>query len=328
MTRWLLLPALGLLGVCALGDEIDASKLPPPAAAQIDFARDVRPLLESRCVKCHGGAKPKGKFSLETLRTDAERRRQRAGPGQRRKCQKQADSSHCRTDRRLADAAQGRGHAAVGGRSASCAWIDQGVKWPAGIVLKAAATDDKRNHWAFKAPVRPALPAVKESNWPRTAIDHFILARLEREGLKPSPEADQVTLLRRLYLDLIGLPPTPKEVDEYLADQNPRAYDAVVEKLLASPHYGERWGRHWLDAARYADSDGFEKDMSRQVWFYRDWVVNAFNRDLPYDRFVIEQLAGDLLPNATQEQIVATGFFAQFHAERGGRHRPGAIPHG
>jgi hypothetical protein len=164
------------------------------------------------------------------------------------------------------------------------------------------------NHWAFHPPVRPPLPAVRDSGWCRTPVDRFILARLENEGMQPSTEADKTTLIRRLYLDLIGLPPTPKEVDEFVADKSPDAYSKVVERLLASPHYGERWGRHWLDAARYADSDGYEKDKSRQVYFYRDWVINAFNRDLPYNQFIIQQIAGDLLPNADQDQIVATGF--------------------
>jgi hypothetical protein len=165
-----------------------------------------------------------------------------------------------------------------------------------------------KRHWAFVKPERPAAPEVKNKAWVRTPIDRFILARLEKEGLTPSPEADRVTLLRRLSLDLIGLPPTIDEVDAFLNDKSPTAYEKQVERLLASPHYGERWGRHWLDAARYADSDGFEKDKQRSVWFYRDWVINALNSDKPYDRFIIEQIAGDLLPNATQDQIVATGF--------------------
>ena len=166
----------------------------------------------------------------------------------------------------------------------------------------------KRNHWAFKPPIRPALPEVKNASWVRNPIDRFILAKLEKEGLEPSATADRVTLVRRLSLDLIGLPPTPEEVDAFLKDTSANAYEKVIERLLASPHYGERWGRLWLDAARYADSDGFEKDKMRQVYFYRDWVINAFNRDLPYDRFIIEQVAGDLLPQATQDQIVATGY--------------------
>ncbi len=167
---------------------------------------------------------------------------------------------------------------------------------------------DPKDHWAFKAPLRPPLPTVQNPGWVRTPIDRFVLARLEKEKLKPSPAADKVTLLRRLSLDLIGLPPTIAEVEAFLAEKGKDAYEKQVERLLHSPHYGERWGRHWLDAARYADSDGYEKDMSRQVHFYRDYVINAFNADLPYDRFLIEQIAGDQLPGATQDQIVATGF--------------------
>ncbi len=187
--------------------------------------------------------------------------------------------------------------------------------WAVAILVLAAswvqAAPDPakaREHWAFKAPVRPALPAVKNRGWVRNDLDRFVLARLEREGLRPSPEADRATLVRRLSLDLIGLPPTVGEVDAFVADKAPDAYAKVVERLLKSPHYGERWGRLWLDAARYADSDGFEKDKPRFVWAYRDWVVNALNRDLGYDRFVVEQIAGDEIPGATDDQRVATGF--------------------
>jgi hypothetical protein len=172
----------------------------------------------------------------------------------------------------------------------------------------ALADDAKEQHWAFRAPRRPELPPVKNAGWVRTPIDRFVLARLEKEGLALSPEADRVTLLRRLSLDLTGLPPTVKEIDDFLADKGDRAYEKAVERLLASPHYGERWGRLWLDAARYADSDGFEKDKPRFVWAYRDWVVNALNRDLPYDQFIIQQIAGDMLPGATQDQVTATGY--------------------
>src|SRR5260221_3877898 len=181
-------------------------------------------------------------------------------------------------------------------------------KTPPAAERKARVAKNPREHWAFKPPVRPNAPKVKGKSWVRNPIDSFILARLEKEKLKPAPEADKVTLLRRLSLDLIGLPPTIAEVDAFLADRNPGAYEKQVERLLNSPHYGERWGRHWLDAARYADSDGYEKDMSRNVWAYRDYVINAFNRDLPYDQFIIEQFAGDQLPNATQDQRDATGF--------------------
>jgi hypothetical protein len=142
----------------------------------------------------------------------------------------------------------------------------------------------------------------------RNEIDNFILARLEREHLQPSPEADRNTLLRRLSLDLTGLPPSPREVQDFVSDRSPNAYEKAADRLLASPHYGERWGRHWLDLARYADSDGYTIDSPRQIWKYRDWVINALNRDLPFDRFVIEQIAGDMLPNPTTEQLIATGF--------------------
>ncbi len=175
-------------------------------------------------------------------------------------------------------------------------------------LMGLAAGPDRPPHWAFVAPVRPPLPTVKDEKWCRNPIDRFVLARLEAEGLNPSPEAEKITLLRRLYLDLIGLPPTPEQVDDFVSDASPDAYEKLVDRLLASPHYGERWGRYWLDAARYADSDGYEKDKMRYAFFYRDWVINAFNHDLPYDQFIVQQIAGDELPNATQDQIVATGF--------------------
>jgi len=165
-----------------------------------------------------------------------------------------------------------------------------------------------RDNWSFKAPIRRDLPAVKNQKWVRNAIDRFILARLEEEKLEPSAEADRVTLIRRLSLDLTGLPPTMAEVDAFVSDRRPDAYERVVERLLASVHYGEHWGRHWLDAARYADTNGYEKDLPRNIWPYRDWVINAFNSDMPFNEFAIEQMAGDLLPDATIEQRVATGF--------------------
>ena len=290
--------------------EPDAGKLPPAGTGPVDFVRDIRPIFEGRCLKCHGGEKPKGKFSLETrakaLTTGENGPNLVAGASARSKLIHATAGS----DPDFVMPPKGQGQPLSAEQVGTLrAWIDAGAKWPDGLVLKAPAAKDPRDHWAFKAPVRPALPQVRDPKSAiRNPIDLFVQARLEKEGLKPSPEADRVTLLRRLYLDLIGLPPTPKDADAFLADNSPKAYENLVEKLLASPHYGERWGRHWLDAARYADSDGYEKDMSRQVWFYRDWVVGAFNRDLPYDQFVIEQLAGDLLPGATQDQVVATGF--------------------
>ena len=184
-------------------------------------------------------------------------------------------------------------------------WIDAGAAWPDAL----AGDDPALHHWAFRPPVRPPIPAVKDAKWLRNPIDRF-RPRPAGEGRTGAVAGSRPhhAASAALSLDLIGLPPTPEEVDAFLDDQSPDAYEKVVDRLLASPHYGERWGRHWLDAARYADSDGYEKDKPRFVWFYRDWVINALNRDLPYDQFIIEQLAGDLLPNATQDQIVATGF--------------------
>jgi mono/diheme cytochrome c family protein len=282
-----------------------ADELPAPATHQVNFAKELQPLFAERCYDCHGEKKQESAF--------------------------RADSR--------ADLLKGGDHgpAVVIGRSAAStlvqvladihedlaampkkkekftaaqiglvrAWIDQGAVWEGGT---AKAYAYNTNHWAFKAPKRPAVPSASPKQWPRIPIDNFIIAKLDAEKLKPSPEADKITLLRRLSLDLIGLPPTPGEVDNFLADKSPDAYAKQVERLLASPHYGEKWGRFWLDAARYADSDGFEKDKTRKVWFYRDWVVKAFNEDVPYDQFITRQLAGDLLPNATQDDIVATGF--------------------
>ncbi|HTA30167.1 MAG TPA: DUF1549 domain-containing protein, partial [Candidatus Cybelea sp.] len=189
---------------------------------------------------------------------------------------------------------------------------------PCLLSFGATAADDAKTsatnqspalkHWAFIAPVKAPLPHVKDPKWSRDPIDKFILSKLEGENLKPSPEADKITLLRRLSLDLIGLPPTIEELDAFTADTSKDAYEKQVERLLASPHYGERWGRIWLDAAHYADSDGFEKDKPRFIWNYRDWVIKAFNENLPYDQFIIQQIAGDLLPNPTQDDEVATGF--------------------
>jgi len=173
---------------------------------------------------------------------------------------------------------------------------------------RAEVRKDATNHWAFHAPTRPVVPGHIHGDWVRNGIDYFVQSRLEKEGLGSSPEAPKAALIRRVHLDLVGLPPTPSEVDAFLNDNSPGAYEAVVDRLLNSPHFGERWGRLWLDAARYADSDGFEKDKPRFVWAYRDWVVDALNRDMPYDQFVIEQVAGDLLPDPTESQRVATGF--------------------
>ncbi len=183
-------------------------------------------------------------------------------------------------------------------------WIDEGAHAP------ADEKPDAVKHWSFVAVGdKIPVPTVKNKKWVRTPVDNFILAKLEKEKLKPAPEANRITLIRRLYLDLLGLPPKIEEIDAFLKDKRPNAYEELVDRLLANPHYGERWARHWLDAAHYADSNGYSIDGPREIWKYRDWVINAFNRDLPFDQFTVEQIAGDLLPNAGTEEKVATGFY-------------------
>ncbi|HYZ86227.1 MAG TPA: PSD1 and planctomycete cytochrome C domain-containing protein, partial [Bryobacteraceae bacterium] len=261
----------------------------------VDFTKEVRPILERSCYGCHGP-----KAQMGGLRLDA-----KSGAG---KTVVPGDHAASVLYQRIAGIGD-QARMPMGAKPLSAVeialikeWIDAGAVWPDSAGEVAAKV---KKHWAFEAPTRPAVPAVKAATTP---IDAFILASLEKEGLKPSPEASRETLLRRLSLDLIGLPPTPADVDAFIADKSENAYQKQVERLLASPHYGERWARIWLDAARYADSDGYEKDKARSVHFYRDWVINAFNRDLPYDKFIIEQVAGDLLPGASQDQKVATGF--------------------
>lgn len=184
-------------------------------------------------------------------------------------------------------------------------WIQSGAPWPEDATT---SKQTQTTHWSFITPKPPTIPKVNNQNWPRNPIDNFVLHKLERNNLSPSPTADKYTLIRRLYLDLIGLPPTPEQAAEFVNDNSPNAYEKQVDKLLASPHYGERWARRWLDLARYADTNGYEKDRVRSIWPYRDYVINAINQDMPYDQFIIEQVAGDMLPNATPQQKTATGF--------------------
>ncbi len=275
------------------------------SAADPDFVRDIQPLFAKHCYECHGPKKQEG-----NLRLDQREAAMKGGDLGKAIVAGKSDESLLylavagKTDD-VSQMPEKREPLADTEIALIKSWIDAGAVWPE---TTPAATKDAKAHWAFRAPVAPRLPDVKNTAWLQNEIDRFILARLENEGLAPSSPADRITLLRRLSLDLIGLPPTIAEVDAFVADKSSNAYEKQVERLLASPHYGERWGRHWLDAARYADSDGFEKDKSRNVWMYRDWVIGALNRDLPYDQFVIEQFAGDQLPGATQDQIVATGF--------------------
>ncbi|PYV39748.1 MAG: hypothetical protein DMG06_22280, partial [Acidobacteria bacterium] len=185
-------------------------------------------------------------------------------------------------------------------------WVDRGA--PGSDSGEAVSSGKPVKHWAYVKPQRPELPKVKNQVWCRNPIDHFVLSRLEKEGLSPSLEADKATLIRRVTLDLTGLPPTIQEMDFFLADTNPNAYEKLVDRLLASPYYGERWARPWLDLARYADTHGYEKDDRRTAWKFRDWVIQALNQNMSFKEFTIEQIAGDMLPNSTLEQKVATGF--------------------
>jgi hypothetical protein len=279
---------------------------PRPVRAETpapDYTKDIQPILARSCYACHAA-----KSQMGGLRLDARKTALTGGVSGPSIVAGQSAASP------LYQRVAGIGDQArmpMGGKPLPAAeidllkrWIDSGASWPD----LGNENVQVSKHWAFVAPQRPALPAVSQAAWVRTPVDRFVLNKLDAEGLKPSPEADRITLLRRASLDLTGLPPTPEEVDAFVRDRAPNAFEKQVDRLLASPHYGERWARHWLDAARYADSDGFEKDKPRNVWFYRDWVINALNRDLPYRQFVIDQIAGDLVPNATQDQHVATGF--------------------
>ena len=302
----LCLVALRATLVWSNGSPAETSKLPPPASRPVDFVKDIQPILSQSCYGCHGPKKQEAglRWDVKEMALNAGEHGAVIVPGK---------SAESRMVHLIAGLKEDLVMPAEGERltveqvGLIRAWIDQGANWPDSASVKITSN---RDHWAFKAPVRPVVPEVTNRKWIRNPIDDFVLARLEKEGLKPSPEADRATLIRRLNIDLIGLPPTLKEVDAFLADKNPNAYEALVERLLSSPHYGERGGRHWLDAARYADSNGFEKDAKRSIWPYRDWVINAFNRDLPFDRFTLEQLAGDLLPQTprSQDPIIATGF--------------------
>ncbi|MBL8824966.1 MAG: PSD1 domain-containing protein [Planctomycetia bacterium] len=272
---------------------------------KIDYETQVLPILKSKCFACHDGSKQKSGLRLD-VRSHALKGGETGKPAL--VAGKPAASELFRritSENSEEVMPPGKNKLTDQEKETLKKWIASGAAWPDKF---ANEKNDPTKHWAFQPPQRSALPTVVRKDWTRNAIDHYILAKLEKEGLTPSPEAEKITLLRRLHFDLTGLPPTLKEVDEFLADQSSQAYEKKVDALLASPHYGERWARHWLDVARYADSDGYEKDKSRQMWFYRDWVVQAHHRDMPFDQFIREQLAGDLMPQAIQDQIVATGY--------------------
>ena len=301
--------AAGLITVVAL----NASSQTPAAAPAVDFVRDVRPILESRCYECHGPRKVKGRLRLD-LKSSAIKGGLTGPaviPGNaddsllvRRVLGLDGEDRMPKDKDPLPDPQV----------ALLRAWIAQGAAWPddgpttAAAAAAAAPEEDLPQHWAYRRPVRPTPPAVTHKAWVRNPIDQFVAARLEKEGLEPSPEASKEALIRRVSLDLVGLPPTPAEIDAFVADTAPDAYERLVDRLLASPHYGERWARPWLDLARYADSNGYEKDDLRTMWKYRDWVIKALNDDLPFDQFTIEQIAGDMLPNPTADQLIASGF--------------------
>ena len=269
------------------------------SAAPVDFAKEIEPILIKRCSECHGPDKQKADLRLDSRA--AALKAAKSGklalvPGQ----SAASEILHRVTTADPDEVMPPKGAHLTEAEVASLRrWIDDGAVWP---------EVDPRKHWAFQRPARPEPPSVKDAPWVRNEIDRFILARLEKEGLPHQTEADRHTLIRRLSLDLTGLPPTWAEVEAFVNDRSPDAYERLVDRLLASPHYGEHMARGWLDLARYADSNGYQVDLARSVWPYREWVINAFNRNEPFDQFTVEQLAGDLLPNPTLEQKIATGF--------------------
>ena len=266
------------------------------AESTVDFARDIRPILSDNCYACHG---PDEQARQAELRLDRQEDLTAEINGHR--VVSPGEPQQSELFRRISSSDDERMPPAETGRSVNAdqialirRWIEQGAKW--------------QPHWSFTPPQRSELPKIKLTQWPRNAIDYFVLARLEQDGLAPSSEADKSTLLRRVTLDLTGLPPKPEEVDAFLADSAADAYERVVDRLLASPRYGERMALDWLDAARFADSDGYQGDGHRTMWPWRDWVIRALNANMPFNQFTLEQLAGDLLPGSTSDQRIATGF--------------------
>ncbi|HWL92492.1 MAG TPA: DUF1549 domain-containing protein, partial [Phycisphaerae bacterium] len=272
--------------------------LAAPLSAQIvEFNRDIRPILSDKCYTCHGPDKAR---RLTKLRFDVEAdAKQDLGgrfailPGAAAKSEMIRRITAAEPARRMPPVASGR---TLTSREIQLIerWIEQGAQWD--------------NHWSFNPPRRAPLPDLRNTAWARNEIDFFVLNRLQTEGHIPAPEADRTTLIRRVSLDLTGLPPTPGEVDAFLNDRSRNAYEKVVDRLLASPRYGERMAAQWLDAARYADTNGYQTDAERYMWRWRDWVIEAFNRNLSFDQFALQQIAGDMLPRAALDQKIATGF--------------------
>ena len=285
-----------------------------PAEEKVDYIKQIKPILSLKCYSCHGALEQEGELRVDTGNFI----RKGGDSGAAVSSGKAAESLLIEriTSNDEADRMPPEGKPLSKEQVTLLKrWIDQGAQSPA----NETPQNDPRKHWAFKAPMQPVIPKVKNVKWVRNPIDAFVLARLEKEGIKPSPSAKRSTLIRRLSLDLTGLPPTPEQINAFLKDERPDAYARLVDRLLASTAFGERWGRHWLDLARYADSNGYEDDRGRPDAFrFRDWVVNAYNNDMPFDKFTIAQLAGDLLPKSSYEQKLATGFHRMTLSNEGG----------
>ena len=295
---FLIVYALGL-AACQSDLPGDVAKAYKDLPAEVDFNFDVRPVLSDRCFACHG---PDANAREADLRLDTEEGAKHVALEEGGYAVVEEDIEQSALLQRILHTNPEEVMPPVESNLALTArekailikWIEQGAEW--------------KKHWAFIAPERPELPEVKDNKWGENAIDAFILARLEQERINPSPQAEKETLLRRVTFDLTGLPPTLEQLDAFLEDEREDAYERVVDNLLASSAYGERWAWEWMDVARYADTNGFQGDPTRNMWPWRDWVIEALNTNMPYDTFTIEQLAGDLLPDASTEQILATAF--------------------
>ncbi|MCH5376995.1 MAG: DUF1549 domain-containing protein, partial [Planctomycetes bacterium] len=286
--------ALAVLGATRLAPADEAPSA--ERARVVDFATDIYPIFRRACFECHGPERQEADLRLDMRDSVFD-----AGmilPGDPENSELLRRTTLPRDD---AEVMPARGQPLARREIEMIrAWIQRGAVWPEHVQIG--------RHWAYVRPVRPPRPTVSDAGWPATDIDWFVLHRLDQQGLRPSPPAAPETLVRRVFLDLIGLPPSPDEVDAFLADRSDNAYERLVDDLLGRPQFGERWARPWLDLARYADSHGFQRDNLRDIWAYRDWVIRALNDDMPFDRFTIEQVAGDLLPGATESQRIATGF--------------------
>ncbi|MDQ3536273.1 MAG: DUF1549 domain-containing protein, partial [Bacteroidota bacterium] len=264
-----------------------------PEKKEIDFNTEIRPILNKNCITCHGGVKRSGGFSLlfpEDALEPNESGKAAIVPGHPGKSEMIRRITHTDPEVRMPPEKAPLSEDEI---NLLTRWIEQGAEW--------------QNHWAFVKPEVVDVPQLS-SDWIKNEIDPFVLQKIEQNGFHPSVQADKSSLLRRVSLDLTGLPPTTSDLQLFLEDNSPDAYEKVVDRLLASPHYGERWAAMWMDLARYADSKGYEKDGARNIWPYRDWLIKSFNEDKTFDSFIVEQLAGDLLPDPSDDQLIATAF--------------------